>query len=83
MASPIASTVSIATLILGKPNKWHDWLFLVKRKALQLAVDEFIDPDFAIEPPLPIKPVRLSPDHVKANAASIYALNAEQRGIYR
>ena len=60
--SSIASTVSIATFILGKPSNWHDWRFLVKRKALQLAVDEVIDPDFVIEPPLPIKSVQLSPD---------------------
>ena len=81
MASPIASTE--ATVILEKPSDWHDWLLLVRMKAIQLAVDEYIDPDLAIEPDLPTKPVRPSPADVMEAAVSIHTLDAEQMSIYR
>ena len=60
-----SSTTKTATVILDRPSDWHEWLFIVKNRALDSDVEQLIDPDLATEHELSTEPLKPTPQDVK------------------
>lgn len=72
-ASPARSTI----IVLDKPSDWDEWLFLLKRKANNHDIWQYINPEEATQPALPEKPTLPDAKTVDASAQSIQALTAD------
>ena len=74
-----------ATVILDKPSQWDEWLFILKDKAVDLDIWQYINPeptlDSAGQPqPLPVPPTKPSIPRVKdvkADAETIRDLDPD------
>lgn len=70
-------------VILNKSSDWHEWIFLVKNKALDADIVNLIDPDLGEEPPILQEPRRPLPSDVKDGAVTLSALSAGDKGLFK
>jgi hypothetical protein len=79
----MASSSTKSTVILDRPADWHEWLFIVKNRALDHDVEQLIDPDLATEPPRPTEPLKPTPQDVKSDAHGLTDLNSQQIELFK
>lgn len=79
----MASLATKTTVILEKPSDWHEWLFIIRNKALDNGIEQLIDPDLATEPPKLTEPTKPTPQNVKFDALGITDLNNKEIELFK
>lgn len=79
----MASLTTKTTVILEKPSDWHEWLFIIRNKALDNDIEQLINPDLATEPPQLIEPTKPTPQNVRLDAMDITDLNNKEIELFK
>ncbi len=79
----MASSAKTTTVILDKPSDWHEWLFVIRNRALDTGIKHLIDPDLATEPPQLTEPTKPTPKDVKFEALGLTDLNSAQIELFK
>jgi hypothetical protein len=78
MNSPVKTTV-----ILDRPSDWDEWLFLVKSKANDSDIWQYIDLNKLAEPQSLLDPIKPKASDVNAAATSVIALTPQEQSTFK
>ena len=79
----MASLITKTTVILERPSDWHEWLFIIRNRALDNNIEQLVNPDLATEPLRPTEPTKPTPNDVKRGANGLTDLDAPQIELYK
>ena len=71
------------TVILDNPSDWHEWLFVIRNKALDKGIEHLIDPDLATEPTQLTEPKKPTSQDVKFDVLSFTDLDHGQFELFK